>query len=68
MEKKNIFISYHWGRFKAHVQKLAQELETKYGKTVWIDIVEMEPNLNLYQMIQDGINKSDCVVAFVTNE
>ena len=68
MEKKNIFISYHWGRFKAHVQKLAQELETKYGKTVWIDIVEMVPNLNLHQMIQDGINNSDCVVAFVTKE
>ena len=68
MDKKNIFTSYHWRRFKALVQKLAQDLETNYGKTVWIDKVEMVPNLNLHQMIEDGINKSDCVVAFVTKE
>jgi hypothetical protein len=66
LEKNNLFISYNWGKFKALIYKIANDLEAVYQEKVWIDKNQMIPGVNLHQNIQEGIKNSEMVLAFVT--
>ena len=65
MSLNQIFISYEWGK-KDVVNEIAKNLETITNNKIWIDDNNMMPGYILHENIQDGINNSEIVLAFVT--
>ena len=64
MNLNQIFVSYEWGK-KEIVNEIAKYLE-KINHKIWIDDNSMKPCDVLHEKIQDGINNSEIVLAFVT--
>ena len=60
-----IFISYEWGK-KEVVNEIANNLEKKTNHKIWIHDNSMIPGDILHERIQDGINRSQIVLAFLT--
>ena len=58
-----IFISYEWGR-RDLVCEIVNHLKASHK--IWIDKDKMIPGERLHETIQDGINNSEIVLAFVT--
>ena len=65
MSLNQIFISYVWGK-KELVSEISKNLETITNHKIWIDDNNMMPGYILHENIQDGINNSEIVLAFVT--
>ena len=64
--KKDLFISYAWSNTSQLVQSIAKKLESNYDFKVWIDQNEMVSGKTLHENIQNGINNSELMLAFVT--
>ena len=64
MNKWDLFVSYEWGS-KELVHQICDDLE-KVGFTVWIDRYKVITGQNIYEKIQEGINNSKIILAFVT--
>ena len=65
MSLNQIFISYEWRR-KEFVYEIAKNLETISKHQIWIDREKILAGNKLHESIQNGINNSETVLAFVT--
>ena len=63
----NLFISYQWDS-KGLVHHIVNELKEKYGQKIWIDENELIAGTDLHTHIQNGINDSELILAFVTKK
>lgn len=60
----DLFISYEWG-MKERVHKICKELKER-GFQIWIDADEVKHGESIFSNIQNGINNSEIVLAFIT--
>jgi hypothetical protein len=63
----NLFISYQWDS-KDLVLKIVNELKENYRQKIWIDENEIIAGKDLHSSIQNGINNSELILAFVTKK
>ena len=64
--ENDLFISYQWDR-KHLIHKIVNYLKI-YDFNIWIDTNGVKPGFALHERIQNGVNKSEIIFAFVTME
>jgi hypothetical protein len=65
MHKHHFFLSHSSNDTNSIVTPVADLLKTQ-GKTIWLDVNEIQPGDNLTKKISDGLATSDLVVAFIS--